>query len=311
MKKIKMISSLVSGIIGFTSVFIMTGSAYGNDSNGGSLYTLEEVVVTARKREESLQNAPISITAFGGQDLERRNITGLADIGQITPNLVFNSSAPISGNSSTASVFIRGIGQNDYTLVTEPGVGIYIDGVYIARSVGGALDLVDVERIEVLRGPQGTLFGRNTIGGAISITSQKPDEELAGRIQLTVGKDQLTDLKGKLNLPLGDSVFSSFAISSRKRDGFVKNVQNGLDLGDDDSLSARAALRWLASDKVSVDFSLDATKERENGAASFAVAADGLSPLGAANNVVFLGALGCAPPPGPIGNTNCFNILWV
>ena len=311
MKKIKMISSLVSGIIGFTSVFIMTGSAYGNDSNSGSLYTLEEVVVTARKREESLQNAPISITAFSGQDLERRNITGLADIGQITPNLVFNSSAPISGNSSTASVFIRGIGQNDYTLVTEPGVGIYIDGVYRARSVGGALDLVDVERIEVLRGPQGTLFGRNTIGGAISITSQKPDEELAGRIQLTVGKDQLTDLKGKLNLPLGDSVFSSFAISSRKRDGFVKNVQNGLDLGDDDSLSARAALRWLASDKVSVDFSLDATKERENGAASFAVAADGLSPLGAANNVVFLGALGCAPPPGPIGNTNCFNSQWV
>ena len=113
---------------------------------------------------------------------------------------MFNASAPISGSSATASVFIRGIGQNDYTLVTEPGVGIYVDGVYIACSVGGALDLVDIERIEVLRGPQGTLFGRNTIGGAISITPKKPNEELGGKIQLTLGDDELMGFGLKLNL---------------------------------------------------------------------------------------------------------------
>lgn len=302
--------AISSAVCAFGAVAVID-TVDAEENNNRGFYALEEVVVTARKREESLQDAPISITAFSGEGLEQRNITGLADISQITPNLVFNSSAPISGSSATASVFIRGIGQNDYTLVTEPGVGIYVDGVYIARSVGGALDLVDVERIEVLRGPQGTLFGRNTIGGAISITSKKPAEELGGKVQLTLGDDDLIDFKGKLDLPISDTLLSSIAISSRQRDGFVKNVQNGLDLGDDDSLSGRVALRWLPSDTVSIDFSVDGTKERENGAASYAVAADGLSPLGAANNVVFLAALGCAPPPGPIANSNCFNSQWV
>ena len=288
-----------------------SGVAAAEESKSRGFYVLEEIVVTARKRQESLQDAPISITAFSGEGLEQRNITALADISQITPNLVFNASAPISGSSATASVFIRGIGQNDYTLVTEPGVGIYVDGVYIARSVGGALDLVDIERIEVLRGPQGTLFGRNTIGGAISITSKKPNEELGGKIQLTLGDDELMGFKAKLNLPISERLMSSISVSSKQRDGFVKNVQTGRDLGDDDSLSGRAALRWLPSDNVSIDFNVDATREREDGAASFAVAADGLSPLGAANNVVFLGHLGCAPPPGPIDNSNCFNSQWV
>lgn len=311
MNKKKLIASVVPGVISCLWTLDVASAAYTGESKGTGVYTLEEVVVTARKREESLQDAPISITAFSGEGLEQRNITGLADISQITPNLVFNASAPISGSSATASVFIRGVGQNDYTLVTEPGVGIYVDGVYIARSVGGALDLVDVERIEVLRGPQGTLFGRNTIGGAISITSKKPAEELGGKVQLTLGDDDLRDFKGKLNLPISESLMSSISISSRQRDGFVKNLQNGLDLGDDDSLSGRVTLRWLPSESVSVDLAVDATKERENGAASYAVAADGLSPLGAANNVVFLGHLGCAPPPGPIGNSNCFNSQWV
>lgn len=311
MKKKNLLSSVISNAVFAFGAMAVVGVAEAEQGKVGGLQSLEEIVVTARKREESLQDAPISITAFSGKGLERRNITGLADISQITPNLVFNASAPISGSSATSSVFIRGIGQNDYTLVTEPGVGIYVDGVYIARSVGGALDLVDVERIEVLRGPQGTLFGRNTIGGAISITSKKPSEEFGGKLQVTLGDDDLVDFKGKLNLPISDTFMSSVAISSRQRDGFVRNLQNGLDLGDDDALSGRVALRWLPSDNLSVDFSVDATKERENGAASYAVAADGLSPLGAANNVVFLGALGCAPPPGPIGNTNCFNSQWV
>ncbi|MCF7981327.1 MAG: TonB-dependent receptor plug domain-containing protein, partial [Pseudomonadales bacterium] len=288
-----------------------SGVAAAEESKSKGFYVLEEIVVTARKREESLQDAPISITAFSGEGLEQRNITALADISQITPNLVFNANAPISGSSATASVFIRGIGQNDYTLVTEPGVGIYIDGVYIARSVGGALDLVDVAQIEVLRGPQGTLFGRNTIGGAISITSKNPNEELGGKVQLTLGDDDLMDFKAKLNLPISETLMSSISISSKQRDGFVKNVETGRDLGDDDSLSGRVALRWLPSDSVAIDVNVDATRERENSAASFAVAADGLSPLGAANNVVFLGHLGCAPPPGPLDNPNCFNSQWV
>jgi len=311
MNKKNLMSSVVSSTAWALGMISVTGAVEAETNKTSKFQTLEEVVVTARKREESLQDAPISITAFTGEGLERRNITALADVSKMTPNLVFNASAPLSGSSATSSVFIRGIGQNDYTLVTEPGVGIYVDGVYIARSVGGALDLVDVERIEILRGPQGTLFGRNTIGGAVSITSKKPTEDFGGKVQLTLGDDNLVDFKGKINLPISDTLLSSVAISSRQRDGYVKNVQNGLDLGNDDALSGRLALRWLASDTVTVDWNFDATRERENGAASYAVAADGLSPLGAANNAVFLGALGCAPPPGPLNNPNCFNSQWV
>lgn len=311
MKKQNLISSAVASAVCGLSSIVFAGISQAEENDSPGVYALEEIIVTARKHEESLQDAPISITAFSGDGLERRNITALADIGQITPNLVFNPTAPISGSSATASVFIRGVGQNDYTLVTEPGVGIYVDGVYIARSVGGALDLLDVERIEVLRGPQGTLFGRNTIGGAISIISKKPHEELAGKALLTLGDDDLVDFNGKLNVPITDTIMGSVGISSKKRDGYVKNVQTGKELGDDDAQSGRAAIRWLPTDRLSIDISADGTKERENGAAAYAVAADGLSALGAANNVVWLGDLGCAPPPGPLTNTNCFNDQWV
>jgi len=132
---------------------------------------LEEILVTARKREESMQDSPISITAFTSEMLDQMHIDRLDGIGRSTPNLIFDTGTSFSGGTSAAAVYIRGIGQADFTLNSEPGVGIYLDGVYIGTSIGSVLDLTEVERVEVLRGPQGTLFGRNTIGGAISITS--------------------------------------------------------------------------------------------------------------------------------------------
>ena len=119
---------------------------------------LEEVVVTARKREESLQDAPISISAFTGEALEYRGVTNISQIAEFTPNLTFQNNPSFGGSSNAASVYLRGVGQKEFLPTTEPGVGIYVDGVYIARSVGAILDLVDVERVEVLRGPQGTLL---------------------------------------------------------------------------------------------------------------------------------------------------------
>ncbi|MBI2969292.1 MAG: TonB-dependent receptor, partial [Gammaproteobacteria bacterium] len=115
---------------------------------------LEEIVVTARKREESLQDTPISITAFTGEALEQQHIDQLEGIANFTPNLTFDTGTTFSGSNAAAAVYIRGIGQIDFTLTTEPGVGIYLDGVYIATSIGSVLDLVDIERVEVLRGPQ-------------------------------------------------------------------------------------------------------------------------------------------------------------
>jgi len=148
---------------------------------------LEEIIVTARKREETLMETPISITAFSGDVLSDMNITSIDQIGDQTPGMVFVNSTNISGSSNASAVFIRGIGQSDYTLAVEPGVGIYIDDVYLPHSIGNVANVVDVERIEVLRGPQGTLFGRNTIGGVVRVITKKPSEEYEGYVELTTG----------------------------------------------------------------------------------------------------------------------------
>ena len=133
---------------------------------------MQEITVTARRREESILDTPISISAFSGPALEARGIERTEDLAKMVPNFVYQTNPGAGGSSSNAAVFIRGVGQADFIPTVEPGVGLYIDGVYIASTVGGLMELNDVERIEVLRGPQGTLFGRNTIGGAVSVTSE-------------------------------------------------------------------------------------------------------------------------------------------
>ena len=227
---------------------------------------LEEIVVTARKREESLQRAPISITAFTGASLEEQQITNVSQIAEATPNLIFDAGAPISGTSSAASVYIRGIGQIDFTLTTEPGVGIYVDGVYLSQSIGGVLDLLDTKRIEVLRGPQGTLFGRNTIGGAINITSKPPDENFAGDITATAGRFSRIDTKINVNLPITDKLFVKVSGVTLSRDGFVDAPNQRGSLGDVDRQSARIAVRWLPTSNFEANLSADYSRVRELGA---------------------------------------------
>jgi iron complex outermembrane receptor protein len=144
---------------------------------------IEVIQVNARKKVESIQDTPLAVSAFTGEGLRDRALGDISQIDQIVPNMTFDSTAPISGSSNAASVFIRGIGQSDFALTADPGVGIYLDGVYIARSTGSVFDSMDIERIEVVRGPQGTLFGKNTIGGAISVTTTKPDEIFRGGIE--------------------------------------------------------------------------------------------------------------------------------
>jgi iron complex outermembrane receptor protein len=238
-------------------------TALGQAASGG----IEEVTVTARKKEESLQDAPISISAFSGEGLEQRGVTSLAEIENFTPSMTFQNNPSFSGASSSASIYLRGIGQKEFLPTVDPGVGLYVDGIYVARSVGAVLDLVEIERVEVLRGPQGTLFGRNTIGGAVSVVTRKPDEVLAGNVQATVGSDQRRDIKGTVNLPLGDTLYSRISVASLRRDGYVERVADGEELGDDDTLTGRLALRWLPSDAVTVDWNIDHTRDRENGPA--------------------------------------------
>ncbi len=263
---------------------------------------LEEVVVTARRREESLQDTPVSITAFSGEALERLHIDRLNGIGSFTPNLTFDNGTTFSGANSSASVFIRGIGQVDFTLTTEPGVGIYLDGVYLSQTIGSVLDLVDIERVEVLRGPQGTLFGRNTIGGAINVTSRKPDDSTHGDIQVTTGTDDRFDVRGSFNVPITDTLFVRASAASFNRDGFIPapNTPDRDDLGDVDQDIALLALRFTPNDKFTADLTVDYSSQDESGVPSvLAGVFDGVS-------LAFIGSLAdpaspfYVPPPGPL-----------
>ena len=146
--------------------------------------TLEAIVVTARRREESLQDTPVAITALSADALERQQIVSTTDLDKVAPNIQFHSYGTLTGNNSAAQVFIRGIGQTDATPAVDPGVGVYIDDVYMGRSVGAAMEFRDIANVQILRGPQGTLFGRNTIGGAVLLTTNEPGTDAGNSVRV-------------------------------------------------------------------------------------------------------------------------------
>jgi iron complex outermembrane receptor protein len=166
----------------------------------------DRVVVTARRREEDLQDTPVAVTAFDAETLDRLQLTSTEDLDRATPNLQFTSYGNLTGNNSAAQVFIRGIGQIDATAAVDPGVGIYIDDVYMGRSVGGAMDFRDIEGVQVLRGPQGTLFGRNTIGGAVLMSTTRPGNEYGGVVRVGIGEDNLYEGFVAVDLPFSDQL---------------------------------------------------------------------------------------------------------
>jgi iron complex outermembrane recepter protein len=233
----------------------------------GAVKAVEEVVVTARRREESLQDTPIAISAFGAELLEERQVRETAELERITPSLQFKPAGQLSGNTSAGVAFIRGVGQLDPTAAVDPGVGIYIDEVYVGRAVGGQIDFGDVAGVEVLRGPQGTLFGRNTIGGAILVRTRAPEiGRFGGKAHFRVGADDLYDGFAALNVPLGGAAAARFSGGFRKRDGYVTRPFDGRDLGNDDGRYLNGGLSWAPSTKSLVVVRADYTKRSENGA---------------------------------------------
>jgi iron complex outermembrane receptor protein len=180
---------------------------------------IEEVVVSARFREENVQNTPLAITAITGDAMDARGWTDVTNLDDFAPNTVI---APLgAGWGSTAAAFIRGIGLGDNSLSYEPGVPIYIDDVYYGRPQGAIMDLLDLERVEVLRGPQGTLFGRNAIGGAVRLVSTKPQGDERGKIEVITGTDNRMDLRGSFDTTLiEDKLFARISASSKTRDGY-------------------------------------------------------------------------------------------
>ena len=274
--------------------------------------TLDEIMVTARRRAESLQDTPVAVTALSADELERQQIVSTTDLDKIAPNLQFHSYGTLTGNNSAAQVFIRGIGQTDATPAVDPGVGIYIDDVYMGRAVGGAMDFRDIASVQVLRGPQGTLFGRNTIGGAVLLTTNAPGEGAGNSVRLGVGDDSLYELYGAFDLPLSDTWSARLSLGGRQRDGYVKRAFDGKDLGDENMYTGQLAVRWKPSDSVELTLRGDYTKEDENGSPFvFRTMNEAATFVGAASQ-----AAGCPnmldplPPPvlvGPLADPRCGN----
>jgi iron complex outermembrane receptor protein len=211
---------------------------------------LEEVFVTARKRVESLQETPVAVTAMGAEALREAGIASITDLQGSVPSLQFGESG-----SKTPAIFIRGVGQREATSVLDPGVGVYLNGIYIARQDGQLLDTVDTESIQVLRGPQGTLFGKNNTGGAILVNTIAPDtQEVSGSALVNVGNFGRKDLKLSGNVPLADGrAAMRVALNSRRLDGYFDNVNGSGDFADEDRLALSARFLWLATDDLTVD----------------------------------------------------------
>jgi iron complex outermembrane receptor protein len=227
----------------------------------------EEIVVTARRREESLQDTPVAVSPFSAVTLEARQVQGTQDLERITPSLQFKPAGQLSGNTAASVVFIRGVGQLDPTAAVDPGVGIYVDEVYVGRAVGGLIDFGDIASVEVLRGPQGTLFGRNTIGGAILLRTRTPEfGRTSSKVNLRLGSDNLYDGFAAVNLPLGDTAAARVSASFRQRDGYVDRPFDGRDLGNDDSYSVNTSLHWTPSENTLVYLRSDYNQRDENGA---------------------------------------------
>lgn len=232
---------------------------------------LEEIVVTARKREESLQETPLSISAFAAEEMQAANMIDLRDIGKYTPGMSFTSFG--MGSSEAGAVFIRGIGQVDHIVTTDPGVGLYIDGVYVGRNQGGALDLLDIERVEVLRGPQGTLFGKNTIGGAVSVITRKPTGENGAYTDFTLGDGRRFNLAAGAEFALTERVAMRAGLLRKKRDGVGKQVFTGDESGDEDSLGARISLH-RSGEASELTLTMDGMRARQSAVPHSAFALD-------------------------------------
>lgn len=248
---------------------IMAMSAVGHSAWAADI-ALEEIVVTAQKRAESAQDTPISMAAFDTGLLEEKGINNLEDLRANVPNLQIT---PHPNSAGTAQVFIRGIGVNDDQVTQDPSVAVYMDGVYLGRTQGLVMDIAELERVEVLRGPQGTLYGRNATGGAINFITAAPlPGDFGFKQQVTAGNRNLLRSKTSANLPLGDNAAVGLSYLRSVRDGFVDNEGTGEDrFGDQDRQAYRVDFLWQASDAVQLRYAYDRSEVEDTPAFAAAV----------------------------------------
>ena len=296
---------------------------------------LEEIVVSAQRRTENLQSTPIAITAITAAALEARNLDNVTDVGAYVPNTVI---APLgAGWGSTMAAFIRGVGLGDNILSFEPGVPIYVDDVYLGRPQGSILDLLDLERVEVLRGPQGTLFGKNAEGGTVRLISVKPQGNGVGYASITYGKYNRIEARAMADVALIENrVFARFSFSSKTADGYFKNFDyvcaNGLGslgsaqpaiapgsncvtsmLGNENVQSGRAAFRFLINEQMEFNLVGDLTVQNQEGPADKYTVIDGTNGLNAGWGTLTYAPWGVptAGPPAYIGKPISYDSRFI
>jgi iron complex outermembrane receptor protein len=251
--------ALTIALLGITTITLAQSTEESEDAdNEEAKSAIEEVIVTARRREESLQDIPLALTVYSGVELEEQGVIDITELTQSSPNVNLEVSR---ATSSTLTAHIRGIGQQDPVAGFEGGVGIYIDDVYLARPQGAVLDVYDVERIEVLRGPQGTLYGKNTIGGAIKYVTKGLSDEPEGTLKVSYGSFNQFDVLLKGSGAVSDNFRMGGSVASFQRDGFGTNLFTGGEHYDKDLVAARLSMEWDVSDSTLVKFSADYTDD--------------------------------------------------
>ncbi|MBK7730830.1 MAG: TonB-dependent receptor [Gammaproteobacteria bacterium] len=252
-----------TGITAVAAALLAVHANFALARESGQSSGIEEIIVTAQKREQSLQSTTVSVTALTADMLEDASLPNLTSIERLAPNLVFSVSR--DGSSTGAQAFIRGIGQFDSDVTTDPGVGIYVDGVYLARTVGANMEFTDIHQVQVLRGPQGTLYGKNTIGGAINVVTRVPSGEQDLSVEATYGSDDYIGLSGYAEFPLIENILAgSISVLSKQSDGWQKR-NNGGNAGDDDMYGVRTHLNWTPSASFGSHLVLDSVSYDQNG----------------------------------------------
>lgn len=243
---------------------------------------LDDVIVTARRTSESLQRTPLAVTAFSGETLEQRGAMQTTDLQGAVPNLNIVQGR---GSSNSTNIYIRGVGQPDALQTFDPAVGVYVDDVYYSRIRGTQFDLLDLERIEILRGPQGTLYGKNTIGGAMKLVSRRPGQEFRARGSVAYGDYDLMEFQGAVSGPITDSLAFGLSAIHSERGGYVTDPATGAEYNDKNSTAFRAALAWDPTSNISVDLSADYSNDDA-----------GMNVGQATNSLTYLGAYAVAYP---------------
>jgi len=242
----------------------MASTDAAQDATQDQAAAVADIVVTAQRREQRLQEVPLAVSAFSMESLEDGKVESLLNLDGKVPNVVL---APVGAYPFASAFYIRGLGYADVESSFEPSIGVELDGVYLSRNVGAVQDFFDVGGITILRGPQGTLYGRNTIGGVVSVQSRRPSFDFGARGQLTFGSNGRQELRaGVEGALIEDKLAGKFSLLAKTYDGYVKN-EDGRDLGAQDVLSMRGALTWQPTDTFDATLIIDYTKDEGTGAA--------------------------------------------